>query len=1047
MVKNLATRICLAGLLCLSAIAGQARPAQAEHEAIRIGVLAYRGADHAMQEWQGHAEYLAAKLPGQQFRIVPLGFDALGNAVRDHTIELLITNTGHYTELEATGEVSRIATRLVAGPHGPLNHFAGVAIARADRNDIRHYRDLAGKRLLIPDRSGLGGWQAQVREALAQRVDIEHESATIIETGNVEKVIAGILAGDADVGFLRSDVIESMISSGKLREGQLKVIDQKETPGYPYLHSTRLYPEWPFARVGDFPEDTAKAILIALLAMQPDDPAARQAHIHGWTLPQNYQPVLDLFREARFGPYANQEITWSDVMAEHGSAMLAVAVAALSILGIALGSVVRSNRLLHDNDARLRLAAGVFEHAEEGILITDAKGQILEANQSICQITGYQREEMIGETPRMFRSDRQDQQFYANLWKVLLAQGSWRGEIWNQRRDGSVYAQRTSISSIRDKDGSITHFIGLVSDVTEIKRNQELLEKLAYYDALTGLPNRLLLSDRLTQGIAQANRRGDLLAVCYLDLDNFKPINDRWGHKAGDRLLVEVARRLTQCLRQHDTVSRLGGDEFVILLCELPSYAECELALKRLADALDAPFTIETEQVRISASFGVTLYPTDSTDADTLLRHADQAMYAAKQAGRHRFQLFHQQSEETANQYRDQLRTLRAALENREFVLHYQPKADMRAGRIIGAEALLRWQHPEKGLLYPDSFLSLFDRTGLHMELGEYVIDMALAQMSTWSDSHPTLAVSVNIDALHLQRTDFSRRLERILARYPQVAPNLLELEIVETAALQDLSQVSERIGECRQLGVHFAIDDFGTGYSSLSYLKQLPMQTLKIDRSFVHDMLEDPDDLAIVDGVVGLASAFRRRVIAEGVETVAHGSLLLHLGCELGQGFGIARPMPADELPEWIARWQAPAEWRNAMRWPPEDLPLLTVEIDHRRWVRQFEALIQAEPGSPLPVPALDPHACRFGQWLDSEDFDRYAHLKPFQEIIPIHAQVHHCGAELLELHRQDPQAARNRLKEISALRDALLARLHTLRRAVVHSDIEPLIARDNTG
>ncbi|MBS1138737.1 MAG: hypothetical protein H6R13_190 [Proteobacteria bacterium] len=1022
-------------LLLALVLTGTADAGDDRIQSVRIGVLAYRGIPQAVQEWQGHADYLGAKLPGKHFEIVPLSYAQIDEAVRRRSIELLITNTGHYTELETTGNVSRIATRLIASPNGPLKNFGGTAIALASRSDIAHYRDLKGKRLLIPDTSSLGGWQVHLREALGQNVNLESSVSALIETANHEKVVLGVLAGNADAGFVRSDLIEAMVAKGTLQPGALKVIDARNTPGYPYLHSTRLYPEWPLARVGDFPEDITKAVLVALLAMTPEDAAAKQAHIAGWTLPQNYQPVLDLFREARLGPYAQQDITWSDIMARHGVELMSGAIAALLSLLLALVLMLRSNRILHDSEASSRLSAGVFKHAEEGILITDAAGHIVQANDSVARMTGYSHAELIGQTPRLFRSPRQSRDFYDELWKVLLANGAWHGEIWNQRKDGTIYAQRTSISSIRDRDGMITHFIGLFYDITELKQSQEQLEKLAYYDALTGLPNRLLLADRLKQAIAQSKRRGDLLAVCYLDLDNFKPINDRWGHQAGDRLLVEVARRLAQCLRQHDTVSRLGGDEFVLLISELANFAECEQALQRISDAVNVPFTIESEQASVTASFGVTLYPADSTDPDTLLRHADQAMYAAKQAGRHRFQLYHEQSGFSASQHREHLSELRRGLENKEFLLHYQPKADMRAGRIIGAEALLRWQHPDQGLLYPDSFLFMFDQTGMHLELGEYVIDTALTQMENWArNDNLHLAISVNIDAQHLQRSDFAFHLQDILQRHPTISPQLLELEVVETAALQDLSQVSERISECRKLGVQFAIDDFGTGYSSLSYLKQLPMQTLKIDRSFVHDMLDDPDDLAIVDGVVGLASAFRRRVIAEGVETVAHGTLLLHLGCEWGQGYGISRPMPASDLPAWIEQWRAPPEWRDAIRWPPEDLPLLTVEVDHIRWVRQFETLINADPGSGLPIPPLDAHACRFGQWLDSDDFQRYAHLQAFQEIVPIHDQVHRCGAVLAQLHADDPLAARQRLGEIFVLRDTLLARLRTLRQAVIH-------------
>ena len=1022
--------------LALGLLVATAHAATTDSQLVRIGVLAYRGNAQATQAWQAHADFLNTRLPGNSFRIVPLSYPEINEAVRLRSIELLITNTGHYTELEATGNVSRIATRLIASPQGPLNRFGGTAIALANRDDLQHYSDLKGKRLLIPDKSSLGGWQVHLGEALAQGVHLERQVAQLRETDNHEKVVQGILAGEADAGFVRSDLIESMIAQGKLAAGALRIIDARDDPGYPYLHSTRLYPEWPLARVGDFPEEISKAILIALLAMPPDDPAAQAAGIHGWTLPQNYQSVLDLFREARLGPYANPDITWKDLLARHGKAMLVVAVGILALLLIALTLVLRSNRHLRDSDASLRLAAGVFNHAEEGILITDPSGRIVQVNERACHITGYSTDELIGQTPRLFRSQRQDAAFYEALWKTLLSTGRWRGEIWNKRKDGSIYAQRTSISSIRDRDEVVTHFIGLFSDITELKESQERLEHQAYFDALTGLPNRVLLADRLHQAIAQSNRRGDLLAVCYLDLDDFKPINDRWGHDVGDRLLIEVARRLTQCLRQNDTVSRLGGDEFVILIGELSNLTECEQTLQRISEALTAPFAIAAEPACISASIGVALYPSDGVAPDTLLRHADQAMYAAKQAGRHRFEMFCNHDDAANRARQEQQDELRQAMARGEFVLYFQPKVDMRAGRLVGVEALLRWQHPQRGLLCPASFLAQFDRAGLQIELGEYVVDRALAQMASWADPLPRLTVSLNIDAVHLQQTAFVSQLQALLQRHPSANAHWFELEILEAAAVKDLDLVAQRISECRALGVQFAIDDFGTGYSSLAYLKRLPVRTLKIDRSFVQNMLNDPDSLAVADGVIGLAKAFRHRVIAVGIENIAQGSMLLQLGCELGQGYAIAPPMPASELVEWASHWQAPAEWRETGRWPNGDLALLTAEIDHLCWVREFEALIQAAPNSGLPVPPLDPGRCRFGEWISNDGRDRYAQLPEFQAIIPLHERVHQLGHELFVQHTHNPDAARYRLTELATARSELLAQLARLRQTVVAAE-----------
>ncbi|MDG4553299.1 MAG: EAL domain-containing protein [Candidatus Competibacter sp.] len=454
------------------------------------------------------------------------------------------------------------------------------------------------------------------------------------------------------------------------------------------------------------------------------------------------------------------------------------------------------------------------------------------------------------------------------------------------------------------------HLTDLIMDVVQRKQAEERVAHLAYHDALTQLPNRVLLADRLQQAMAQARRDRRRLAVCYLDLDDFKPINDRWGHAAGDRVLVEMAQRLRQCVRGGDTVARLGGDEFVLLLSDLSDVEECEHALDRVMTALQASFTVAGQPTLLTASVGVTLYPDDDSDPDTLLRHVDQAMYAAKQTGGDRYQWFDAEHDRRARDFRTILLWVEAGLAAEEFHLHYQPKVDMRRGTVIGAEALIRWQHPDEGLLPPVRFMPAVETSHLAIAVGQWVIREALRQMAAWAKRGLTLPVSVNLSGRDLQQADFAARLKNLLAEYPDVPPDWLELEILETAALEDLALVSTRIKDCRALGVRFALDDFGTGYSSLTYLRHLPVQLLKIDQSFVRDLLADSEARAIVEGVIGLSSAFRREVIAEGVETFEHGRLLLDLGCNLAQGYGIARPMPPERIPDWVAGWRPPEAW-----------------------------------------------------------------------------------------------------------------------------------------
>ncbi len=486
-------------------------------------------------------------------------------------------------------------------------------------------------------------------------------------------------------------------------------------------------------------------------------------------------------------------------------------------------------------------------------------------------------------------------------FRMLCKDGSWK---WTLGR-GMVVS--------RDADGKPLRMIGTNSDITERKAHQSQLERVAHFDALTNLPNRVLLADRLQQAMAQALRRAQHLAVVYLDLDGFKAINDQHGHDTGDQVLIALAQRMKLALREGDSLARIGGDEFVIVLIDVDDRVASLPMLNRLKAACAQNVQVGVLSLQVSASVGITFYPqAQDIDADQLLRQADQAMYQAKLAGKNRLHFFDATQDSSIRGRHESVERIRLALEQQEFVLHYQPKVNMRSGQIIGAEALIRWQHPDKGLLSPAMFLPFIEDHPLAVDIGEWVIDTALTQIELWHAAGLDMRVSVNVGSRQLQQGDFVDRFKFILAKHPQVKPSSLELEVLETSALEDIAQVSDVIEACAHLGVKFALDDFGTGYSSLAYLKLLRVAMLKIDQSFVRDMLEDPDDLAILQGVIGLAAAFRRQVIAEGVETVAHGTLLLQLGCELAQGYGIAQPMSAEQMPAWSTAWRPDAAWRD---------------------------------------------------------------------------------------------------------------------------------------
>ena len=673
-------------------------------------------------------------------------------------------------------------------------------------------------------------------------------------------------------------------------------------------------------------------------------------------------------------------------------------------------------------ETQLQLAASVFENSYEGILVTTPDNRVININPAFSRITGYSLDEIIGQNPRILSSELQDSEFYALMWKAVAEHGFWRGEIWNRRKNGEVYAEMLSISTIRNADGAVQYYVGVFSDISAYKKLEAELEHIAHYDPLTGVPNRRLLADRMHQAISRSQRYQQPLAVCYLDLDGFKPVNDRYGHNAGDRLLIEITHRLDTLLRANDTIARLGGDEFVLLLSDLAHAEEIHIIMERVLDAVNQPMIIDGNTVSVSASIGVSLSPPDEADADILLRHADQAMYRAKECCKNSYHLHDPEQDRQIRRHHDKLRRITQALEQNELALFYQPKTDIISREIIGMEALIRWHHPELGLLLPAAFLNDIHGTRLEITISQWVIEQALRQMSAWQHQGHQISVSINIGATHLLHADFMQHIVQALARYPEVAPAQLELEILETTALSDLQQASHVLDNCSALGVRFALDDFGTGYSSLAYFRRLKVDTIKIDRSFVLNMLDSTNALDIVENVVRLAHGFNRMVVAEGIETIEHGALLVLTGCRICQGFGIAHPMPADEVVGWSRQWNAPATG-DAMPpgLRPQDIPLILAAQSHRKWVnRLIEQLINPDLDDATELNDTD---CAFGRWYRSEGLSRYANLDEFRDIGPLHQHIHRLARELVPLSRAGhARLVQERIPEIQQVHTQLL-------------------------
>ena len=588
----------------------------------------------------------------------------------------------------------------------------------------------------------------------------------------------------------------------------------------------------------------------------------------------------------------------------------------------------------------------------------------------------------------------------AGLNQSARTPGPWHDQFRMCHADGRVLWVEGSASPLAQEDDSIL-WHGYLRDVTALKEHETQLDRIAHYDPLTGVPNRRLMMDRLRQAVARTRRGERQLGVCYFDIDGFKEVNDRCGHACGDALLVEIVGRLQKLVREQDTLARLGGDEFVVLLEGLEGPEQARSAIKRMLASLREPFELEGGKVRVSASFGLAMCcAADEREPDALLREADQAMYRAKRAGRDCCHVFNPDEDRVSLERHRHMDRLRIAMDRREFTLFYQPKVDLLDGSVIGTEALLRWQHPERGVLAPGAFLPELENTALELELGSWVLTTALRQADRWNDMGLEQVVSVNVSPAQLLAPDFVAQVADAMADCPRVRPEQIELEVVEHATMGNLEQAARILAQCRALGLRVSLDDFGTGYSSLSYLRRLPVDMLKIDQSFVRDMLQDPSDLGIVESVLRLARAFNRPVIAEGVETPAHGAMLVHLGCRLAQGYGIGMPMPPEDLPSWWSRWSAERPWERLIESPAkrEQLFLRVVARCHLDWVegvrrRVFRGLVETLPAGE--------EQCQFSHWYRGIGAADFGPDPEFEALGPLHSYLHALGDEMIQLVR----------------------------------------------
>jgi diguanylate cyclase (GGDEF)-like protein/PAS domain S-box-containing protein len=572
--------------------------------------------------------------------------------------------------------------------------------------------------------------------------------------------------------------------------------------------------------------------------------------------------------------------------------------------GQSVGSIIVFSDISErkSTEEKLRLAAVVFETTAEAIMVLDASFRITTVNPAFAAITGYQAQEVIGRRPSFLALAQGDGDPLEAIWDSIRRQGRWDCEQWNRRKNGEEYAERLSITAIADDGGQISQYVVVFSDITQRKLDEERIRYQASYDTLTGLPNRSLFIDRLNQALNMAERTGQRVGLMFLDLDGFKLVNDTLGHDVGDELLKEAAKRLMFCVRHGDTVARLGGDEFTIIMPNLGEVRNAPAVAQRIIDTLEQPFTLRNNEAFVSASIGITAFPDDAATAKGLLRNADAAMYRAKEQGKANFQFFTAELNAEVSQRMIIKSGLSKALERQEFSVFYQPKCELATGRLTGVEALLRWRSAEQGWIPPTTFIPVMEDTGLISQVGDWVIETACIQHKAWQEAgYGNIRVAVNLSVRQLRQGDLPKTIERMLVRHG-VEPAGIELEITESMIMRDTEHAVAVLRSLSDMGIHLAMDDFGTGYSSLSYLKRFPLHTIKIDRSFIHDIATDPDDLEIIRTIISMGHSLRRRVVAEGVETEDQRALLRKLRCDEMQGFLLSPPVPAAEIERMLA-------------------------------------------------------------------------------------------------------------------------------------------------
>jgi diguanylate cyclase (GGDEF)-like protein/PAS domain S-box-containing protein len=892
---------------------------------IKIGILSFESKSDTASRWQPTANYLNASLPQQRFEFVPLNYDELNAAVKSGELDFVMTNPEHYVVLRNVFRLSPMVTLNTLINKKASSSFGSVIFTRTELADILRLEDVKGRKVAAVALYSLGGFLAAADIFRQHHMDLRSSDVrSLTFTGTPHtNVIHEVMAGNAEVGIVRTGVLEKMAEQGKLDLSQVRVLNAQPQSIFPQRLSTELFPEWPFAAMPRATPDLVKAVALALLNIPPDSSYAHAGSYYGFSPPANYAPVEELMRRLKVYPNVESVPLWKELWLTYSEEiefiifiLFLMGAGASIYLWIGNRKLLSLSLLYQEAQAGLKVTAAAFE-SQVGILVTDDLTRIVRANTAFTNMFGYAEPQLLGKSTSMLRSGVIEEGTLRQLWPVLLDKGHWQGELACRHQSGKVLICVVAITALRQNSDAVSGFVGSFLDISVQKQAENNARQLAFFDTLTELPNRRLFIERLQTEITQALRSRQFGALMFIDLDDFKVLNDTYGHTVGDQLLRLIAARLSRLAGKNALAARLGGDEFVVMLpglgtVELDAQDQATTFAWQIRRSILDPYELSTYSsdalegqflhYNISGSIGVALFGAKDESVVEVLKRADVAMYQSKEAGKDTIRVYDPQVQGKLNERVALSTELNAALAKDELLLHYQLQS-MANGTVVGAECLLRWRHPIRGMVSPVEFIALAEDSGAIIGIGEWVIRQACTTLARWAldERFASLSLSVNVSPRQFTDVDFVLRVEKIL-RESGANPRRLCLEITEGIVLQDADQVIEKMRRLRTLGLSFSIDDFGTGYSSLSYLQKLPLREVKIDKTFVDDLVTNTTSEAIVRAIIALAIGMKIDVLAEGVETEEQKVRLTALGCERMQGYLFARPMDLEAMERRLA-------------------------------------------------------------------------------------------------------------------------------------------------